>query len=307
MSMKSNSILHDWPPLAFDEWVDTRDTLHMWTQIVGKTRMALTRLENHWWNVVLDVTPAGLTTGPIPYAGQTFEIEFDFIGHCLAIRTSSGKRLLFPLFARAVADFYAEYMMALRSLGIEVHIDPAPSEFDDNTPHDQDWRHKSYDKTQVENFRLILCNVDRILKTFKSRFIGKCSPVHFFWGGFDIAVTRFSGKRAPVREGADRMTQEGYSHEVISCGFWPGDRRFKQAAFYSYTAPAPKGLELEKLPRNRGYWDTELGEFLFKYDDARQTDSPAEAILDFCQNTYEAGARLAGWDRSALERFPPSS
>jgi hypothetical protein len=286
----------DWPALPFADWEDTCDTLHMWTQIVGKTRLALTPLENHWWNVPLYVTSCGLTTSPIPFGNEIFEAEFDFIKHILSLRTSSGGQTTMRLYPRSVADFYNEFMASLHSLGVYVQIYRTPAEFDDTTPFDEDQHHASYDQPSVENFHRILIGADRVFKEFRSRFIGKCSPVHFFWGSFDLAVTRFSGKRATLGEGVDPITREAYSHEVISCGFWPGDRRFQQPAFYSYTAPAPAGLENEK------YWNTQLSEFILTYDDARAAASPDESILEFCQSTYESGARLAGWDRKSLER-----
>jgi hypothetical protein len=286
----------EWPALPFEDWESTCDTLHMWTQIVGKTRLALTPLQNHFWNVALYVTPRGLTTSPIPFKHRTFEVEFDLTAHRLAIRTSGGNEHYIPLYARSVADFYAEYMACLRALGIEVHIRRTPVEFDDTTPFDEDQHHASYDTKYVERFRSILIDSDRILKEFRSRFIGKSSPVHFFWGSFDLAVTRFCGRLATLPDDVDAMTREAYSHEVISCGFWPGDRKYKHAAFYSYSKPAPSGLE------KMAHWDPQMGEFLLKYDDVRTAESPDQAILDFCQSTYDAGANLAQWDRGALER-----
>jgi len=201
-----------------------------------------------------------------------------------------------------VADFYAEYMAALRSLGIDVRIYKVPVEFDDVTPFDQDRHHVSYDIGYVERFHRILIQSDRVFKQFRSRFLGKSSPVHFFWGSFDLAVTRFSGRRAPERAGVDPVTREAYSHEVTSCGFWPGDRRFPHAAFYAYSAPVPPGLEKEPVQPSAAGWDTKLGEYILKYEDAIQTASPDQAILDFCQSAYEAGAKLAQWDRASLER-----
>jgi hypothetical protein len=274
----------------------------MWTQIVGKTRLELAPPENHFWSVTLYVTPWGLSTSSIPFRHLTFEVQFDFVAHKLWIRTSEGRQETIPLFPHSVADFYSEYMARLRSLGIEVSIHRTPDEFDDKTPFDQDQHHASYDTKYVESFRRILVNTDRVFKEFRARFIGKCSPVHFFWGSFDLAVTRFSGRRASLPKDADPMTREAYSHEVISCGFWPGDRRFGHAAFYSYTMPAPPGLNQEVASPKEAYWDTKLGEFILKYDDARAAESPDQAILDFCQSTYEAGAKLAQWDRKALER-----
>jgi hypothetical protein len=292
----------DWPPLPFAEWEKTCDTLHMWTQIVGKTRLALTPLENHWWNVPLYVTPLGLTTSAIPCGDGAFEIDFDFIAHKLWLKTSSGQERSMGLFPRSVADFYAEYMASLASLGIEVEIHRTPVEFDDPTPFDEDQHHASYDTEYVERFRRILIHCDRVFHQFRSRFLGKCSPVHFFWGSFDLAVTRFSGRPAPQKEGVDRVTREAYSHEVTSCGWWPGDRRFKDPAFYAYSAPSPPGLDTEPVRPAAAHWDSQIGEFILKYGEARALPSPDQAILDFCQSAYEAGAKLAQWDRAALER-----
>jgi hypothetical protein len=278
----------------------------MWTQIVGKVRMALTPLDNHWWNVPLYVTPRGLTTSAIPWKNGSFSMEFDLVAHQLLFNSSNGVEHCMRLFPRSVADFYAEYMASLKSLGIEVKIYKVPVEFDDVTPFDQDTHHVSYDTEYVERFRRILIHSDRIFKQFRSRFMGKSSPVHFFWGSFDLAVTRFSGRRAPEREGVDAMTREAYSHEVTSCGFWPGNRVFPHPAYYAYSAPVPPGLEKEPIRPAAAAWNTQLGEFIFKYEDARGTlkndTSPDQAILDFCQSTYEAGANLAKWDRASLER-----
>jgi Family of unknown function (DUF5996) len=274
----------------------------MWTQIVGKTRMTLSPPQNHWWHVALYVTPRGLNTSSIPYHHLTFDVDFDLIAHKLSIRTSEGREYSMALAPRSVADFYREYMAALSALGIEVSFSRTPEEFDDKTPFDEDRRHASYDAAAVEAFRRVLVHCDRVLKQFRSAFIGKCSPVHFFWGSFDLAVTRFCGRPAPVPENADRITREAYSHEVISCGFWPGDRRFNDPAFYSYTVPAPAGIERETVRPGAAGWNPEMGEFILKYDDVRAAESPERAILDFCQSTYEAGAKLAGWDCAALER-----
>jgi hypothetical protein len=295
-------VTEPWPTLPFSEWQDTCDTLHMWTQVVGKTRMALTPLLNHWWNVTLYVTPRGLTTSPIPFGSDTFEAEFDFIGHKLHLYDCKDGKRDIALYPRSVADFHAEYMSCLRSLGIEVKINTLPSEFPDPIPFEEDHKHAAYDKQYVERFHRILIGCDRLLQAFRSRFIGKSSPVHFFWGSFDLAVTRFSGKPAPPRPGADSITREAYSHEAISCGFWPGDARFPHPAFYAYAAPPPAGLEKQPRRPKEAYWDTALGEFLLKYDDVRSVTSPDDAVLEFCQCTYEAAANLAGWDRAALER-----
>jgi hypothetical protein len=271
----------------------------MWSQIVGKTRMALSPPVNHWWHVTLYVTPRGYTTSAIPVPHGDFDAEFDFVRHRLLIRTSTGEEREIGLYPRAVADFYREYMSTLHGLGIEVEIDTTPAEFDDPTPHDQDRHHASYDRGAVERFHRILVSADRVLKRFRSRFLGKCSPVHFFWGSFDLAVSRFSGRLAPVAEGADHMTREAYSHEVSSCGFWPGDRRYPEPAFYAYQVPAPKGFESANV--HPGAWNTQLGEFILPYEEARASDSPETSLLNFCQSAYEAGATLAGWDRDALE------
>ena len=300
--MSQQTQAFEWPSLVYSEWENTRDTVHMWTQIVGKTRMVKEPLINHWWNVPLYVTPTGLTTSSIPHRGLAFEVAFDFKSHQLRIETSKGEMRTIRLYARSVADFYSEYMSALGSLGIEVRINLVPAEFDDLTPHDKDHHHAAYDPAYVERFHRVLINTDSIFKLFRASFLGKCSPVHFFWGGFDLAVTRFSGRRAPIVPDADPIQREGYSHEVISCGFWPGDRRYKDAAFYSYTAPAPAGLSSEGVRPEAGHWDTKLGEFILTYDDVRHSPSPASDIIEFCQSTYEAGAKLAQWDRAALER-----
>jgi hypothetical protein len=291
-----------WPRLDFSEWRDTCDTLHMWTQIVGKTRMALSPAVNHWWHVPLYVTPRGLTTSSIPFQDRTFDLEFDFIAHRLLLRTSEGAEQSIRLFPRSVANFYSEYLERLREAGITVNIHTKPDEFPNPIPFDKDETHASYDKDSVERFRRLLVAAERVLQRFRSRYVGKCSPVHFFWGSFDLAVTRFCGRRAPIREGADSITREAYSHEVSSCGFWPGDARFPHAAFYAYSSPAPSGLDKAAVQPSAAFWSTELGEFLLRYDDVRAAETPDSAILDFCQSTYGAGANLAGWDRHNLER-----
>src|SRR5579884_4322863 len=258
--------MSDWPALPFDAWENTCDTLHLWTQIVGKTRLALTPLQNHWWNVTLYVTPRGLTTSPIPYSDRCFSIDFDFLDHQLRIETSTGAGRSVRLFPRSVADFYAEYRSALRWLEIEVRINPKPVEFDDRTPFDQDHHHASYDVEYVERFRRILVACDRIFKEFRSRFIGKASPVHFFWGSFDLAVTRFSGRRAPEREGADPITREAYSHECSSAGFWPGGGGpVTDAVFYSYTAPEPQGYSKHPVRPAQALYQPEMKEFILMY------------------------------------------
>jgi hypothetical protein len=268
----------------------------MWTQIVGKTRLALSPPQNHWWHVPLYATPRGLSAPGMCSGKLAFDVEFDFIEHKLVIRTSTGQGSAIPLFARSVADFYAEYMSSLHSLGIEVKIRPKPEEFDDATPFDEDHHHASYDKEYVERFRQILINADRVLKQFRSGFIGKCSPVHFFWGSFDLAVTRFNGRRAQQSDKVDPVTREAYSHEVISCGFWPGNRTFQHPAFYAYAAPAPAGLDKQPIRPEAAGWDTQVGEFILKYAAVREDPRPEQAILDFCQSTYDVSAKLGQWD-----------
>jgi hypothetical protein len=290
-----------WPSLPLAEWKDTYATLHMWTQIVGKIRLTLSPKLNHWWQVPLYVTPRGLTTTAIPYKTRSFEIDFDFLDHQLIIKTSEGQTKTIALVPRSVADFYQELMTTLRSLQIEVAIHAKPDEVQNPIPFAEDREHASYDPEFANRFWRILVQADRVFKEFRARFVGKCSPVHFFWGSFDLAVTRFSGRPAPEREGADAITREAYSHEVISHGFWPGGN-VVEAAFYSYTAPAPDGLDKAQIRPAQAFYSTEMSEFLFMYDDMRAADSPDEALLDFMQSTYEAGANLAHWDRSALER-----
>lgn len=294
-----------WPELPLQSWQDTYDTLHMWTQIVGKIRKELTPLINHWWNVTLYVTARGLTTSPIPHAGGVFEIRFDFLSHRLVIETNDGATKTLDLAPRSVADFYRELMSTLKSLGIDVHIHTTPDEFPNPIPFEKDEVHKSYDPKYVERFFRILVSVDTVLKDFRSRFIGKCSPVQFFWGSFDIAVTRFSGRLAPPRP--DPMMQEAYSHEVSSAGWWPGGGDFKGSAFYSYSAPEPAGFKTYPIRPAKGLYHTGLSEFILMYDDIRSATSPESDLMEFLQSTYEAGANLAHWDRAALERAPGSA
>ena len=291
-----------WPSLPFEAWKDTCETLHMWTQIVGKVRLALSPPLNHWWQVPFYVTPRGLTTSSIPYRGSTFEVQFDFIDHTLFIRTGDGTSRALPLLPRSVAAFYQEFMASLHALGIDVTINTVPSEVRNPIRCDQDEVHASYDPIYAHRFWRILVQVDKVFQEFRSPFLGKCSPVHFFWGSFDLAVTRFSGRRAPERPGADRITREAYSHEVISCGFWPGDETFKAPAFYSYTVPAPPGLEEALLRPSAAWYSSDKGEFLLRYEDVRSADAPEKVLWEFLQSTYEAGATLAQWDREALER-----
>ena len=292
-----------WPELDWSAWQSTADTLHMWSQIVGKTRLALTPLQNHWWNVPLYVSARGLTTSPMPLPDGSglLEIEFDFIAHSLLFRMSTGVSLALPLRPQSVAAFYAEYQAALKSLGVEVAIWPMPVELAAPIRFDLDYAHASYDRDAVERFHRILMACDTLFKRFSTHFIGKISPVHFFWGSFDICVTRFSGRVAGGPPRPDQMQEEAYSHEVISCGFWPGNGGFGSAAFYCYAAPVPAGLgEKEIQP---GTWNSAMGEFLLPYDEVRAAPDPAAAILAFLESTYSAAADAAKWDRAALDRI----
>jgi hypothetical protein len=288
-----------WPELPLEAWLDTYQTLHMWTQIVGKIRLTLSPKVNHWWNVALYVSPCGLTTTAIPYGSGAFEIQFDFINHQLEIYSSGGGHSSMPLMPQPVAVFYDKLMSALRSYGIDVAINTKPQEVPDPIPFEEDTQHASYDHASAKRFWQILLSTDAVLKEFRSRFIGKCSPVHFFWGSFDLCCTRFSGRPAPPRKGV--ITREAYSHEVISAGFWPG-AGFDGPAFYAYSAPSPPGLSEEAIRPAGAFWSQKLSEFIFMYEDVRRASSPRAALLDFFESSYAAGAKLAHWDRKALER-----
>ena len=290
-----------WPSLVFEEWKDTYATLHMWTQVVGKVRLAQTALVNHWWNVPLYVSARGLTTSAMPYKDRIFEIEFDFIEHQLVIECSDGAAKALALRPQSVADFYHEVMAALRDLGIDVKLWTMPVEVPTPIRFEDDVTHASYDAEYANRFWRALVKIDEVLKDFRSSFIGKVSPVHFFWGSFDMAVTRFSGRRAPEREGADAMTREAYSHEVISHGFWPGNKDM-EAAFYSYTTPEPAGLAQAEVRPSKTFYNQEMKEFFLLYDEVQQSAAPEKTLMEFLESTYEAGANLAGWDRAALER-----
>ena len=289
-----------WPELPLAVWQDTYATLHMWTQIVGHVRMTLTPQLNQWWNVALYVSARGLTTSPIPYRGRVFEIRFDFISHKLLIEVSDGSVRTLDLVPRSVADFYAAIMHHFGSLGIDVKIHGSPDEVANPIPFAQDETHKSYDAEHAQRFWRLLVSVDTVLKDFRARFIGKCSPVHFFWGSFDLAVTRFSGRRAPERK--DVISREAYSHEVSSAGFWPGGGDIQGPAFYSYTAPEPTGFREYTVAPESASYHSGLGEFILMYDDIRRTSNPEARLMEFLQSTYEAGANLAHWDRQELER-----
>jgi len=291
-----------WPELPLEAWKDTYATLHMWTQIVGKVRLALSPRVNQWWEVTLYVTPLGLTTSPIPYKDGIFEVEFDFIHHRLLIRTSRDTERVMALAPRSVANFYQDFMQCLASLDIHVKIWKMPCEVPNPIAFDRDTQHASYDPEYANRLWRILVEVDEIFKEFRSSFIGKNSPVHFFWGSFDLAVTRFSGRRAPAREGADPVTQEAYSHEVISAGFWPGGGEIKGPAFYAYAAPQPSGFAEAQVGPAKAFYHSQMQEFLLMYDDVRNAANPRADLLEFLQSTYEAGARLGNWNRAELER-----
>jgi hypothetical protein len=290
-----------WPALPLGAWQDTYATLHMYTQIVGKLRLGLCPPENQFWHVPFYVTVRGLRTSPMPYGEHTLDVEFDFIDHQLLFRSSDGTCRSLPLQPRSVRDFYREVTAILAELGRPVRIWPYPVEVPDPIRFDEDVRHASYDAEAVRRFWEVLRRVDVVFKTFRGRFIGKSSPVHFFWGSFDLAVTRFSGRRAPPRPEADAVTREAYNQEVISLGFWPGGSGVDGPAFYSYTAPLPAGLDQQAVRPASAFYHAQLKEFLLMYDDVRTADCPDERILEFGQSTYEAGARLAGWNRGELE------
>ena len=296
-----------WPVVAYDQWKDTQATLHLWTQIVGKIRLVQTPWVNHSWHVPLYVTARGLTTSPIPYETRAFEIEFDFLDHRLRVRTSEGRTETLELAPRAVADFYEELFARLKTLGLEIRIRTMPNEIPDATPFEHDRQHAAYDAEQAARFWRALVQADRVFKVFRSRFIGKASPVHFFWGSFDLAVTRFSGRRAPPHRGGvpnlpDWVAREAYSHEVSSCGFWPGGEAVPYPVFYAYAYPEPDGFKSASVRPAGAQYNAGLGEFVLPYEDVRQAPSPDAALLDFLQSSYEAAADLGGWDRPALER-----
>ncbi len=295
-----------WPQLPYEAWKDTRDTLHLWTQIAGKIRLALTPWLNHSWHVPLYVTAKGLSTSAIPYAGTDFELEFDFNKHAFEITSSDGREKRIALEPRTTAEFYALVMQGLRDHGIVVTISELPSEIPDAIPFSQDRVHRAYDPDYANRFWRVLLQIDRVFKQFRTAFIGKASPVHFFWGSFDLAVTRFSGRRAPPHPGgapglSDAVMREAYSHEVSSAGFWPGGNGIDYAAFYAYAYPTPAGFDSYAVKPDRAFFHEGLGEFLLPYDAVRTARDPDAALLAFLQSTYQAAADLAQWDRAALE------
>ena len=296
-----------WPALPLDGWQDTYATLHRWAQVVGKVRLARMPWVNHSWHGTLYVTARGLTTGLMPHGTRAFQIDFDFIDHQLAVRTGDGQVRALALRPRSVADFFRELMAALRELGVETATHPQPNELEDVTPFAEDETHAAYDPDAARRCWHVLVQAERVFTDFRSRFLGKCSPVHFFWGAFDLAVTRFSGRPAPPHPGGvpnlpDWVVREAYSHEVSSAGFWPGDRRYPAPAFYSYAYPEPDGYRDAAVRPADAMYNSELREFLLPYDAVRTAASPDRALLEFLQSTYEAAADLGRWDRSALER-----
>lgn len=288
-----------WPALPLNEWQDTYRTLHMWTQIVGKTRMVLSPPINHWWHVTLYVNSRGLTTGPVPYPPGIFEIAFDFQKHRLVISTSEDRDAARPLRAESVAGFYKGFLETLASLGITAQINLKPQEVTDAVLFDCDSANCSYDPEYAHRFWRVLVSSAKVLEQFRAKFIGKCSPVHFFWGSFDLACTRFSGRLAPPRKGA--ISGPAYSHEVCSAGFWPGGGSVPGPAYYSYTVPQPAGIESQPVRPAAAGWNPQFSEFILMYDDVRRADHPEQCLYDFLDSTYNAGANLAGWDRKNLE------
>lgn len=307
--------MHDvsnaWPALPFADWQDTAATLHMWTQIVGKIRLTLSPWTNHSWHVTLYVTSRGLTTSPIPYGSHTFEIRFDFIDHELRILKSDGTTRTLKLQSQSVAKFYEAVMKALNDLELPVKINMLPNEVEKPIPFDEDQVHRSYDREHANRFWRVLVQSDRVFKEFRSRFCGKCSPVHFFWGSFDLAVTRFSGRPAPPHPGGiphlpDAITREAYSQEVSSLGFWPGNAAAPTAIFYSYAYPEPSGFAEAKVQPATAFYEPKFREFMLRYDAVRTAEKPDELLLDFAQSTYDAASKLGQWDRDALREHKPS-
>ena len=295
-----------WPALPLPEWKDTYETLHRWMQIVGKVRLTLSPPMNHWWNTTLYVTPSGLTTSSMTYKGQYLQIDFDFTDHILLIRTTKGSPKTIALQPRSVADFYHEVMRNLESLGMPITIWTTPVEVQDRTPFEKDEKHAAYDPEYAQRVWRIMAEANRVLTEFRGRFIGKVSPVHFFWGAFDLAVTRFSGRRAPPHPGAPNMARfvavEAYSHEVSSCGFWPGGGPVNEPAFYAYAYPEPQGFKDYPIQPQEAFYHKEMGEFLLPYDVVRNAKSPDDVLMTFLQTSYEAAATCAKWDRHSLER-----
>jgi hypothetical protein len=295
-----------WPALPYAEWKETLSTLHMWTQVVGKVKLKLTPFLNDWWNVTFLVTPRGLTTSTIPFGQRMFQVDFDFIDHRLAIHVSDGRSRSMPLVARSVADFYLEFMSSLESLGIHVTINTHPVEVDNGIPFEDDRVHAAYEPVYVNRWSRILLGVTRLLERHRTPFIGKSSPVHFWWGSFDLSTTRYSGRPAPAREWPARWMALGANQEQALAGFWPGNERLPEPALVSYTFPEPPGCRTMAIQPDSAYFHPELAEFILPYENVRLAGDPDQVILDFYRSTYEVGATLAGWDRAALERPDPT-
>jgi hypothetical protein len=307
----SNELSRDqaWPALPYDAWSDSCATLHMWAQIVGKIRLRESASINHGWHSTFYVTARGLTTSPIPHGLRTFQIDFDFIDHALVIETSDGKAARLALEPQTVAMFYGRVMGTLGGLDLDVHIHGSPNEVPDPIPFDRDEVHRAYDAAAVNRFWRVLVQSDRVFKRFRSGFIGKCSPVHLFWGALDLAVTRFSGRTAPEHPGGipnlpDRVTREAYSHEVSSAGFWPGGGPVAYPLYYAYAYPEPPGFAAASVAPSQAFYSTDLREFILPYDAVRTSHDPDRTLLEFLQSTYVAAADLAKWDRAALESSP---
>ncbi len=290
-----------WPALPYAGWQDTYATLHMWTQIVGKVALAVSPPLNHCWGIALRLTSRGLSTPPLPYGERTFSLEFDFFDHLLRIVTSSGEVRTLRLAPRTVADFYGEFRECLRGLGLAVKIWPMPVEVPSPIRFEDDVQHGTYDAAQAHRFWQVLVQVERVFTASRCGFVGKCSPVNFFWGSFDLAITRFSGRPAPPRQGP-AFERDAYSHEVISHGFWPGSGPVLEPAFYAYAVPPPAGLGAASIQPAAAFFHAELGEFILPYEAVRTAPSPDRALFDFIDSTYDAAATLAHWDRPALER-----
>jgi len=306
MSPRMDGLKSAWPELPYAAWKDTYATLHLWTQMVGKIRLVQTPWLNHSWHVVLYVSPRGLTTSAIPYGDRTFQLDFDFLNHVLLASTDDGSVRQIGLFPRSVAEFYADLMQSLAELGIEIHISEMPNELPEPIRFSEDRTHASYDPDYVQRLWRILLQVERVLYEFRTAFIGKCSPVHFFWGSFDLAVTRFSGRRAPLHPGGvpflpDAVAQEAYSHEVSSAGFWPGNDVIPYPAFYSYAYSEPSGFARAAIRPVEAFYSEDLSEYILPYEAVRTAADPDQALMDFLSSTYEAAASLGKWDRAALE------
>ncbi len=308
--MKSSHIQDSknaWPALDYESWKETLKTVHMWTQIVGKIRLVSMPWQNHSWHTSLYISARGLTTGSMPCEGGIFEIEFDFKNHQLIISSSFKEDAIIDLYPRTVADFYKELFQRLKDIGIELDIHAAPNEVEESIPFEENVRDKSYDKDKVADFWRAAVSMHNVFLKFRSDFVGKCSPVHFFWGAFDIAVTRFSGREAPLHPGGapnmpKEVMQEAYSQEVSSCGFWPGNDAFSKPAFYAYCYPTPETFSQQQVSPEEAFWSAEMGEFILTYDEVREAENPEEMLLGFLQTTYEAAAITGNWDREKLER-----